>query len=32
MFLYLSYTKIIFYLEIIQFKMIQLGGYGILNR
>lgn len=32
MFLYLNYTKIIFYLEIIQFKMIQMSGYGSLNR
>lgn len=32
MFLYLSYTKIIFYLEIVKFKMIQMSGYGTLNR
>lgn len=32
MFFYLNYTKIIFYLEITHLKIIQMSGYGSLNR
>jgi hypothetical protein len=32
MFFYLSYTKITFYIQIIQLRIIQMSGYGNLNR
>jgi|ADurb_Cas_03_Slu_FD_contig_21_331736_length_720_multi_3_in_0_out_0_1 hypothetical protein len=32
MFLYLNYTKISLYLEIVHLKILQMSGYGTLNR
>jgi hypothetical protein len=32
MFLYINYTKITFYLEIVHLRILQMSGYGTLNR
>lgn len=32
MFFYLNYTKITFFFEIVQLKILQISGYGVLNR